>query len=357
MVRLNNEKMMHKPYPPKPNIRRTSPKARWVILALLGVFLTVAILLGGSNIYHNAFAEKQKNFREVTKKQAERQHGPHEQYGAKAEIIIRDVPYASGVPGDEKLKLDIYSNPHEGAWPVVVVIHGGAWVGGDKTMDNKVFVSKMLAANGYVVFTVNYRLAPKVTMKEQVEDVMAAVIWVKEHARDYGGDGERIGVAGGSAGGQFSALVAWASGDPYFIPTGNPGPQNSRVKVAALYYPVIDLDRTFKANATKLGAINLRALFSAGQTYDEALKHLSPHNYLSSAVPTIFLTGDADELNLYPQSVEYSQKLRDLGVDSRLYTAPGKRHCFTFNYWEPESSQSVQEIVGFFDKYLKRAQD
>jgi acetyl esterase/lipase len=282
--------------------------------------------------------------------------GPHEQFGGKAETVIYNVPYVSGHERNKKLMLDIYSNPHEGLWPAVVMIHGGGWIGGDKSMDNKVYISKVLAANGYVVFTINYRLIPEAWMKTQTEDAMAAVIWVKDHAKEYGADPERVGVCGGSAGGHLGAMVAWASDDPFFVPTGNPqSSYDSDVKAAALYYPVLDLDRTLKENG-KWAAPLGRLLFTGrlDGPYKKYLEHLSPVNHVRPGIPpTIFLTGDADELHLYPQSVEFTQKLTDLGVPAKLYTAPGKIHGFTWDYWSPESVQSVKEIVEFFDKYLK----
>ncbi len=281
---------------------------------------------------------------------------PHEAYGGRAEIVEYDLPYVPSMSDNEALKLDVYSNPHEGSQPVAVMIHGGGWREGDKSMDNKVWICKVLANRGYVVFTLNYRLVPGVNMKQQVEDVMAGVIWVKEHAARYGGDPDRVGVIGGSAGGHLAALVAWASDDPYFNPTGAlQSDYDSDVKVAGLYYPVIDLDRTFKDVGDGLSP--LAGLYFTGKTgddYREALIHLSPRNHVdANAVPAIFLTGDADELDLYPQSVKYSERLREMGVDSELYTAHGKKHGFTWNYWEPESVGSVDALVRFFDKHLK----
>ena len=142
--------------------------------------------------------------------------GPHEAYGGQAEIIKYDIPYVEGKEKNKKLMLDVYSNPHEGLWPVVVMIHGGAWTKGDKSMSNKVYNCKVLAKNGYVVFNINYRLYPPTMMKKQAEDAMAAVIWVKKHAAEYGGDSERIGVIGGSAGGHLRRLSRGAAMIPGF---------------------------------------------------------------------------------------------------------------------------------------------
>jgi len=282
--------------------------------------------------------------------------GPHENYGAKAEIVIKNVAYAEGVPAAEMLKLDVYSNPHPGLWPAVVAIHGGAWIKGDKEMDNKVYVCQVLANNGYVVFNIDYRLAPEFPIRDQIEDAMGAVIWVKEHAKEYGADPERVGVVGGSAGGHLGAMVAWASDDEYFKPTGHPeSGLDSEVKVAALYYPVIDVDRTLKENGKGMAWLGESVLAGAvGKKYQGQLKHISPMNHIDQkCVPTILLTGDADELKLYPQSVETVKKLKELGIDAELFTAAGKKHGFTWEYWDPVSVDSVQAIVKFFDRYMK----
>lgn len=278
----------------------------------------------------------------------------HEDVGAKAQTIIRDVPYVEGQEDNPQLWLDIYSNSAEGKAPVVVLVHGGAWIMGDKTMDNKVFLSKMLASHGFVVFNVNYRLAPKVKIAQQVEDVMAAVIWVKKHASEYGGDAHRIALVGASAGGLLSAIVGWGYDDPFFKPTGYPNSDvDTSVRVIALYYPVFDLDKTLNEKM-KLVPFEKRYLTGAGgKKYKELLTHISPVNHIKSGLPpTIILCGDKDNFNLYPQAVEYTNKLRELGVTVELFVAKGKKHGFTWQYWEEESIASVKAVVAFFNKHL-----
>lgn len=281
----------------------------------------------------------------------------HEEMGAVAEITYRDLPYVEGMEDNDLLKLDVYSNPHEGLWPGVVMIHGGAWIMGDKEMDNFIYLCKALANNGYVVFNISYRLAPKTKIREQSEDAMAAVIWAKEHAVKYGADPERFGVVGGSAGGHLAALVAWASDDPYFTPTGDPKSKyDSDVKVAALYYPVLDFNRTLHDMGHFMAPLSRRFFTGlGGKKYKEALKHLSPKYHIEPGIPpTMLLCGDKDVFKLYPQMAEYEAMLKEAGVDTKLYIAPGKDHGFTWQYWEPETVNSVKEIVSFFNKYLRK---
>jgi len=282
--------------------------------------------------------------------------GSHEDYGAKAQIVLKNIPYAQGVPGADKLKLDVYSNAHDRLWPVVVMIHGGGWIGGDKSMDNMVYLCQVLANNGYVTFNINYRLAPDYPIKLQMEDALAALIWVKEHAKEYGGDPERIGLAGSSAGGHLAALMAWNSDDPYFHPTGRSGKKaDASVKVAALYFPVIDLELNIKQLGKAFAWLGHALLVGAlGKPYQEQLKHISPVNFIKADdPPSIFLTGDADQFKLYPQSVAAVKKLKELGVDAELFTAPGKKHGFNWQYWDQVTVASAQAVVKFFDKYLK----
>ena len=160
---------------------------------------------------------------------------------------------------------------------------------------------------------------------------------------------------GGAAGGHLALLVAWASDDPYFHPTGYTGPLNSSVKAAAVYYPVVDVDETLRVNGGKALGPLAHLLFyrRVGQPYHEMDQHLSPIHLDKNCVPTLFLTGDADELGLYPQSVAAVDKLKSLGVDAELFTAHGKKHGFTWNWDEPESIDSTVALVKFFDKYLK----
>ncbi|MEM8885140.1 MAG: alpha/beta fold hydrolase [Planctomycetota bacterium] len=123
-----------------------------------------------------------------------------------------DVVYAKREGVDPKrLSLDVYAPKSGEKHPVMVMIHGGAWRIGDKrgpgmTRDK---VPHFVGA-GYVYVSINYRLSntPGVRHPAHVEDVAAALAWVHDHAKKYGGDPDRIFVMGHSAGAHLAALVA-----------------------------------------------------------------------------------------------------------------------------------------------------
>ena len=100
-----------------------------------------------------------------------------------------------------RLKLDVYSPEHVSNCPVVVWFHGGGLEAGSKEIPQR------LKEKGLVVVGVNYRLLPKVTVRETLDDAAEAVAWVFRHISAYGGDPKKIVVTGHSAGGYISMML------------------------------------------------------------------------------------------------------------------------------------------------------
>ena len=124
--------------------------------------------------------------------------------------IARDIPYRSD-SSSPKHRLDLY-RPTAKRWPVMVFVHGGGWVSGDKGLrfggqDVYGNIGRFYAARGIGVAVISYRLQPQVTWREQVDDVAEAAAWVKNHIASYGGDPSRIFIAGHSAGGHLASFV------------------------------------------------------------------------------------------------------------------------------------------------------
>jgi acetyl esterase/lipase len=120
-------------------------------------------------------------------------------------------------------RLDLYlPAPALERRPGVLMIHGGAWRGGDKS-DMRA-EGQRLARSGYVAASVGYRLAPGDRFPAQVQDCLCALGYLRAHAEELGLDPARIAVTGYSAGGHLSALIALAADAPELAPDCETGP-------------------------------------------------------------------------------------------------------------------------------------
>ncbi len=121
--------------------------------------------------------------------------------------VVKDVPYYEGDDADPvKNCLDLYLPKDEKDFPVLVFVHGGAWVIGDRKQYG--FVGETFARNGVGTAVISYRLSPKVQHPAHIQDVARAVAWVKKNVGKYGGDPQKLFVSGHSAGGHLTALLA-----------------------------------------------------------------------------------------------------------------------------------------------------
>ncbi len=113
--------------------------------------------------------------------------------------------------GDTRQAIDIYIPPHAQNAPVLVMVHGGAWMVGDKantgSVENKL---KHWLPKGFVVVSVNYRMLPDIMACEQAEDVAHALVYVQDHAAGWGGDAGKLILMGHSAGAHIVALISSA---------------------------------------------------------------------------------------------------------------------------------------------------
>ena len=160
-------------------------------------------------------------------------------------LRARGVGVTAGIDywgdGGSQHRLDVLSAAGTAAGdgrPVMVYIHGGAWVSGDKRQQGKPMLNE-LALAGWVCVTVNYRLSPRSTWPDHIVDCKRALAWVHEHIGGHGGNPNFVAVSGGSAGGHLAALAALTPGDPAF----QPGFEELDTSVAACvpFYGVYDM--------------------------------------------------------------------------------------------------------------------
>ena len=132
-----------------------------------------------------------------------------------------DVPYADLSPAQ---KLDIYlPDEGDGPFPVIISIHGGAFMGCDKA-DLQVLPMLEGLKRGYAVVAINYRLSGEAQFPALVHDAKAAVRWIRANAQRYGFDPSRIAAWGGSAGGYQASMLGVSAGIPELedLSLGNP---------------------------------------------------------------------------------------------------------------------------------------
>jgi len=292
--------------------------------------------------------------------EGQKTHSPEDYGFVRSQHVRNDIVYAPGLRGEKRLRLDVHWNDSKTPQPIAFVIHGGGWFMGSKDQAFQDRVSDLIANHGYVVFNLDYRMIPKYTVVDCIQDTFGAIVWAKKHAKEFGGDPMRAGATGFSAGGHLSGMVATA-GDrmDVFPPTGQKGAEyNASVKVAVPFYGVYDLltaPRDVFPVPMFLNRLFYRYVFIGNPDKNKEIgRKISPITYISDHTPPqLVVCGDADSLKLYPQSIEYVEALKKAGRTVEFITVKGADHAFNGQYWTPESQNAHKAMLDFFDKYLK----
>jgi len=223
--------------------------------------------------------------------------------------------------------------------PVVVYYHGGGWVVGDLD-SHDAFARAIAIGVGAVVVAVDYRLAPEHPFPAAVDDAFAALRWVGEHAAELGGDPTRIAVAGDSAGGNLSAVVAQLARD-----AGGPD-----LKFQLLFYPATTMDRALPSMAENATAPVLTAadidtfleLYLGGQDQAALPATFAPARAESFAglPPAYIATAEYDPLR--DDGARYAELLRGAGVPVELHNADTLVHGYvSFGIAVPAAAEAL----------------
>lgn len=253
-------------------------------------------------------------------------------------LVERDVAYATA--SDQQV-LDVYGGVGQdgAAVPVVVLVHGGGWTSGDKATFAP--AAQALAAHGFVVFNVNYRLDETAVpaYQQQVGDVREALAWVRANAARYGGDRGRIGLVGGSAGGYLVAMVATSAGPAETsglrAAISLSGPMDIVSLVDYLRAARRDLGRDCRgAECEELATAvtSLRALLGCNPFTcpTETLSAASPLTRASASSPPFFLAHSRAEGMPASQARDMAARLVQLGVPVELRILAGREHSVEY---------------------------
>jgi acetyl esterase/lipase len=228
--------------------------------------------------------------------------------------VKRDVVFRT-VDG-EQLALDVYQPAKKGkSRPAVVVVHGGGWTQGDKALFAQ--QSSQLAQRGLVALSVNYRLAPAHPFPAAVEDVEAAVAWVRKHAKGYGVDPKRIGALGGSAGGHLVGMLA----------TDGEGSLQAGHRVAAVvsWSGPMDLMALGPAAATDAGASIRNFLGCLPDACADTYAAASPVTHVDKTDSPMLIVNSTNELVPKAQADAMRAALDKAGVANQEIILPAPR--------------------------------
>jgi acetyl esterase/lipase len=204
--------------------------------------------------------------------------------------IERDLSY-----GDHKRhRLDVFTPVDRRAGcPVLLQIHGGAWVMGDKRQQGQPLMCH-LARQGWVCVAINYRLSPKATFPDHLIDAKRALAWIREHVAEFGGDASFVAVTGGSAGGHLTALMGLTANDPRFQPGFED--VDTRVNACVPLYGVFDfLDRD-GLHRGLMEPVLAKVVMKSRPTDAEQLWHAaSPLSHVHVDAPPFFIVQGAQD--------------------------------------------------------------
>jgi acetyl esterase len=227
-----------------------------------------------------------------------------------------DVEFAA--PDGVRLLLDLYLPVAEGPHPAAVVIHGGRWANGDK--GDVAGISTALAGVGFAAFAVNYRLMGQAPYPAQLEDVQAAVRWIRDHAAEYDVDPGLVVAFGASAGGHLAALLATVGEGSL--------ESESRVVAAVSWSGPMDLVSLLDR---PLGRVVETLLACRGQFCEEPARKASPRYHVDPSDSPIFLANGTAEVIPVTQAIEMAEALDTAGVPHEVLTVPGPEHAFQYS--------------------------
>jgi len=279
--------------------------------------------------------------------------------------VVQDLEWAA--PAGHVLTMDIYTpETSQDSYPVLIIFHGGGWLINDKTPMTS--MSEYMAEHAnYVICNVNYRLLidaeNTITMNQMVEDVMGAVLWIKENISDYQGDPHQVMITGDSAGGHLAAMVLLAGDqlesdgfegptlgfNPSYHPSNKPAEQLAQEKAldiqgAILSYAAFDI-----YGACLYGGLETtnnifwsftgtppRGIFGDSLNVNdnpEYYRAVSPTTLVPDSsqkmLPPVFCTVGSADFVVPPASVEaFVNLMNEQGQSVEYWVHEGRNHAF-----------------------------
>jgi acetyl esterase/lipase len=279
--------------------------------------------------------------------------------------LISDVVYSQQpIYGDSNvpLEMDILQPEGKKPLPAVVFVPGGGFMSAnnDKSVQQRMTISEA----GYVVASIEYRVTPQSTFPSPLEDVKAAIRYLRANAEKFNIDPENIVVMGSSAGGYLAAFAGITNGLAEFD-KGENLDQSSDVKAVIDLYGLSDLTRVGDGFSEEIQALHKSpsapegmwvngpsVMSPGGSIFDnlEKAAKANPITYITKdAPPFLIMHGDEDTLVSPNQTEILHENLINKGVDSTYYVVKGAGHGGT--HWVQPKVMKI--LISFLDKHVK----
>jgi acetyl esterase/lipase len=249
----------------------------------------------------------------------------------------------------ERMAMDIFRPKGEGPYPAVVAIHGGGFRAGSRAGYHRLCIE--LAQKGFVAATVSYRLAPRHQFPAAVEDVKAAVRFLRANAQKYRLDPDHIGATGGSAGGHLALMLGLTGHSTAFDGTGPHREQSSQVQAVVNFYGPTDFTKSYDAS---VDAKDVLPQWIGNDLAHNRRQHLvaSPLYYVSPlAAPILTVHGTKDNYVAYEQGRWLDERMKAAGAVHELETIEGAGHGFK----GPDLARAEARLLAWFNRYLRPA--
>lgn len=232
--------------------------------------------------------------------------------------------------GSQRVQADLYRPDSSEVLPVIIMIHGGAWIAGDKW--NVIDHAIQMAEAGFVVMAINYRLAPAFPWPAQLTDCHAALAWMAEHHQEWHADIDRLGVWGYSAGAHLALMIAL-----------EPEAGLPRVRACVAGGPPCDMD--FVPPKSRMLAAFLGG---SREEFPDRYRSASPIHLLTSDDPPLFFFhGEDDFIVPIENSKKMLAKVVSLGIVNEYREVPKLGHLMTF-----VDRKSRLDAIEFLKKHL-----
>ncbi|MEP5567376.1 MAG: alpha/beta hydrolase [Halioglobus sp.] len=247
--------------------------------------------------------------------------------------------------------LDIYQpqEPREGGFPVLLQVHGGGWMIGEKEQQAKPLMFH-LAQRGWLCVAINYRLSPDAAFPAHIVDVKKAIAWIRENIAEYGGDPEFIAITGGSAGGHLSSLAALTPNYAPFQPEFEDA--DTGIQAAVPFYGVYDfMDRfDIRPEMSMEKLLAEKVMQCTQQENPELWDTGSPLSHVHEDAPPMFVIhGSHDSLVWVEEARTFVSAMQKESKRAVVYgELPGAQHAFEV-FHSVRTDHTVNAVTDFLE--------